>query len=118
MLKRILFIIVYFFSWVVFFEIARIFFLLSTTHLATEVPFSLIFQSLYYGLKMDMSMVGYISIPISLFVLASLFIPVFRKKGIYIIYTSIILFTQLLLIVADAEIFKAWGSRIDFTPLK
>lgn len=118
MLKRILFILIYFFTWVVFFELARIFFLLSTTHAVSELPSSLIFQSLFYGLKMDFSMAAYLTILVCLFVLAGVIIPFFRKKRIYIIYTGIILFIQLLLIVADVEIYKAWGSRIDFTPLK
>ena len=118
MLKRILFILIYLFTWVVFFEIARIYFLFSTWEYASGVPGSLILQSLWFGLKMDLSMASYFTIPVCLFVMLGLIIPAFRKKGVYVIYTWVILFIQLLLVVTDAEIYKAWGSRIDFTPVK
>ena len=118
MLKRILFILIYLFTWVVFFEIARIYFLFSTWEYASGVPGSLILQSLWFGLKMDLSMASYYTIPVCLFVMLGLIIPAFRKKGVYVIYTWVILFIQLLLVVTDAEIYKAWGSRIDFTPVK
>ena len=118
MLKRLLFIIFYILAWTVFFEIARIYFLLSAWQYTSKVPADLIFQSLRYGLKMDISMASYIAIPVCLFIIAGLFIPFFRKPKIYIIYTGIILFIQNLLIVADAELYKAWGSRIDFTAFK
>ncbi len=118
MLKRILFILAYIFAWVVFFEIARVFFLFSTWQYASRVPAYLVFQSLWYGLKMDLSMACYIAISVCLFAIAGLFLPFFRTRKIYLFYTGIILFIILLLIVTDAEIYKAWGTRIDFTPLK
>jgi len=118
MLKKALFILIYLLTWVAFFELARIFFLFSTWQYATEVPRLLLFQSLWYGLKMDLSMASYITVLTSLFSLAGIFIPFFRTKKIYIFYSAFVLFLLLLLIIIDAEIFKAWGNRIDFTPLK
>jgi phosphoglycerol transferase MdoB-like AlkP superfamily enzyme len=85
---------------------------------AKETPTSLILQSLWYGLKMDISMAAYLTILVCFFSIAALFIPFFRKRTIYFIYTGLILFIQLLLVIADAESFKAWGTRIDSTPLK
>jgi phosphoglycerol transferase MdoB-like AlkP superfamily enzyme len=118
MLKKIFFLLIYIFSWVIFFEVARLFFLVSTSQYSKDVPNSLLFQSLWFGLKMDFSMAAYLTGLICLFVLASLTIPFFRKGKIYFIYTAIILFVQLLLIIIDVESFKAWGTRIDSTPLK
>jgi phosphoglycerol transferase MdoB-like AlkP superfamily enzyme len=118
MLKKLLFLLIYLFSWVVFFELARIFFLLSTTQNAQGVSSALLFQTLWFGLKMDLSMAAYITVPVCLFVLVGVFISFFRKKIVYIIYTGLILLIELLLILADAEIYKAWGTRIDFTPLR
>ena len=118
MLKKIFFLLIYLFTWVIFFEVARIFFLLSTVQYAKETPSPLVFQSLWFGLKMDLSMAAYLTILVGVFVIASLFIPFFRKKWIYLIYTGLILFVQLLLIITDVESFKAWGTRIDSTPLK
>jgi len=118
MLKKIFFLVIYIFAWVVFFEVARVFFLLSTLDYAKETPSSFVLQSLWYGLKMDLSMAAYLTAPVCFFVIAALFIPFFRKKWIYLIYTGIILFIQLLLIITDSESYKAWGTRIDSTPLK
>src|SRR6187455_2875167 len=118
MLKKIFFLLIYIFTWVIFFEVARVFFLLSTMQYAKETPSSLILQSLWFGLKMDLSMAAYLTGWVCVFVIVSLFIPFFKKKWIYLIYTGIILFIQLLLIITDVESFKAWGTRIDSTPLK
>jgi len=94
------------------------FFLLSTIPYAKETPSSLVLQSLWYGLKMDLSMAAYLTSLVCLFVIAALFIPFFRKRSIYFIYTGLILFVQLLLIIIDVESYKAWGTRVDSTPLK
>ena len=118
MLKKIFFLLIYIFTWVIFFEIARVFFLLSTMEYAKETPSSFVLQSLWFGLKMDLSMTAYLTALVCVFVLAALFIPFFRKKWMYLIYTGIILFIQLLLIITDSESYKAWGTRIDSTPLK
>src|SRR6187402_3635895 len=118
MLKKIFFLLIYIFTWVIFFEVARVFFLLSTMQYAKETPSSLVLQSLWFGLKMDLSMAAYLTALVCVFVLAALFIPFFRKKWMYLIYTGIILFIQLLLIITDSVSHKAWGTRIDSTPLK
>ena len=118
MLKKIFFLLIYIFTWVIFFEVARVFFLLSTMDYAKETPSSLVLQSLWYGLKMDLSMTAYLTALVCVFVITSLFIPFFRKRWIYLIYTGVILFIQLLLIITDVESYKAWGTRIDSTPLK
>ena len=67
---------------------------------------------------MDLSMAAYLTILVCLFAIAALFIPFFRRKYIYFIYTGIILFIQLLLVIADSESYKAWGTRLDSTLLK
>lgn len=63
-------------------------------------------------------MAAYLTVFVCLFLIAALFIPFFKKSNIYIIYTGVLLFIQLLLIIIDSESFKAWGTRIDSTPLK
>lgn len=118
MFRKLLFILVYISAWVVFFELARVFFLLYEWQYTSRLSQILIFGSLWYGLKMDISMACYLAWPVCLFVIGGLFIPFFRKPAIYIVYTAIILFVQFLLIATDVEIFKAWGHRLDFTPLK
>jgi phosphoglycerol transferase MdoB-like AlkP superfamily enzyme len=67
---------------------------------------------------MDVSMAAYLTLAVCLFVIAALLIPFFRKKYVYFIYTGIILFIQLLITIVDSESYKAWGTRLDSTPLK
>ena len=85
---------------------------------AKETSSSLLFQSLWYGLKMDLSMAAYFTILVCFFAIAALFIPFFRKKKIYLVYTGILLFTQLLLVIIGSQSYKAWGTRIGSRPLK
>ena len=100
MLRKILFLLIYLFSWVIFFEIARLFFLLSTVQYAKEVSASLKMQSLWHGLKMDISMAAYLTALVCLFVMGAAFIPFFRKRTIYFTYTGIILFLLLFITIA------------------
>src|SRR5690606_17955243 len=46
------------------------------------------------------------------------FIKLEFLKRIVIVYTSVIAIILLLIFIADVFLFKAWGSRIDATPLK
>lgn len=63
-------------------------------------------------------MAAYLTVLVCLFVIGSVLIPFFRKRIIYLIYTGIILFLLLLIVIADAEGFKAWGTRLDYTPIR
>lgn len=113
-----MFLLIYLFSWVIFFELARVFFLISTAQYAKDVATSLKFQSLWYGLKMDLSIAAYITLLVCLFVIAAVYIPFFRKRIVYFTYTGIILFLLLFITIADAESYKAWGTRLDYTPIR
>ena len=115
---RILFVISYWIAAIIFFEVARIFFLLQNLKDAKALGFQTSVLSLYHGLIMDISMSTYIVIPVLLCVIISVFIIFFRKPFIYQLYTGIILFILLFLLVADVSIFNAWGFRLDATPLK
>jgi hypothetical protein len=67
---------------------------------------------------MDASMATYILIPVCLFLILSLFISFFSNNTIYHIYTGIILTPVLLIILCDLPAYRAWGYRLDATPLK
>lgn len=112
------FLLLYFLSWIVFFDLLRLLFLLYHLDKTRELSFSTILNTFWYGLRMDMSLAAYILASVCLFVLLSLIIPFFRRRIIYRIYTFLILFIILLTAVADLEIYNAWGFRIDATPLQ
>ena len=75
-------------------------------------------MSFVHGLRMDLSAAGYLLLPVCLFVIASLYVPLFRKARPYRIYYGIVLFLVLLITLADLEVYRSWGFRIDATPLK
>lgn len=67
---------------------------------------------------MDLSMACYLILVPCLLVLLSLFIPFFRKPLIYKIYSAIVLFLLLIIVLADLEIYTEWGYRLDSTVLQ
>jgi phosphoglycerol transferase MdoB-like AlkP superfamily enzyme len=117
MASKFKFLLLYFLTWVVFFDVLRLIFLLYHLDKTKQLHFSTIMATFWYGLRMDLSMAAYIVAPVCLFVLLSLIIPLFRKRIIYAVYTYIILFLILLIALSDLEIYEAWGFRIDATPL-
>ncbi len=118
MFGRPVFIIKYWVWWLLFFAMARAAFLVSNSAEVKTAGLKLALASLFYGLRMDMSMAAYIVLPVALFVMLSVFLPLFRRKAVYQVYTGILLVLTLLILFADIGLFKAWGSRLDATPLK
>jgi len=118
MVAKLKFLLLYFLSWVIFFDLMRIVFLAYHFNKTKHLSLRIILSSFWYGLRMDMSVAAYIIAPVSLFVLLSLFIHFFRRLPVYRTYTSIALFLVALLSFVDLEIYNQWGFRIDATPLK
>jgi phosphoglycerol transferase MdoB-like AlkP superfamily enzyme len=112
------FLLLYFLSWVVFFDLMRLVFLCYHYDKTKTLSAGTIFSSFWHGLIMDLSVAAYILAPVCLFVLVSLFIPFFRRLLIYRVYTYIVLLIVSLLSFFDLEIYNQWGFRIDSTPLK
>ena len=118
MAAKFKFLLVYFLSWIIFFDLMRLVFLAYHFDKTTQLSFKTLISSFLYGLRMDMSVAAYIIVPVCLFVLLSLFIHFFRRLLIYRIYTFIVLLVVGLISFFDLEIYNAWGFRIDTTPLK
>ena len=118
MLRRLLFLLFYWLIWIVFFQVARGVFLVYHLAHTRELPLKTNLLTFVYGLRMDISMATYILAPVCLFVLASIVVPFFRRPIIYKVYSYLLLFVVLLITVADLEIYEAWGTRLDATPLK
>ncbi len=118
MLSRIYLIIKYWLCWILFFECCRVIFLLAN-FTETKAAGSLnVLGSLFHGILMDASIAAYITVPLCIFIIASVFINYFKKPVITVIYTGIILLLILSICAADIGLFRAWGYRIDATPLK
>lgn len=118
MLRRLLFLLFYGLTWVLFFQAARAVFLVYHLSHTRELPLKTSLLTFLYGLRMDLSMSAYLLAPVCLFVLISIVVPFFRRAIIYKVYSYLLLFVILLVTVADLEVYEAWGSRMDATPLK
>ncbi|MFL5741787.1 MAG: LTA synthase family protein [Flavisolibacter sp.] len=115
---RLKFLFLYYFLWILLFELSRIVFLIFNYSESAHLPFSVMGLSLLYGLRMDVSMATYILIPVCLFVLAGIFIPFFGKTILYKIYSYLWLFFVLMVVTVDLELYRSWRFRIDATPLR
>jgi len=118
MFKPIFFIIKYWIGWVIFFEITRLVFLLANFKETWQAGFRNFLGSIFYGLRMDMSMAAYIAIPVCIFVLIAILFKPFQKRSLYFTYSAIIILPILMLLFADVGLFKAWGIRVDDSFLK
>jgi phosphoglycerol transferase MdoB-like AlkP superfamily enzyme len=118
MTAKFKFLLIYFLSWVIFFDLMRIVFLVYHSGKTKHLSFNTIISSFWYGLRMDLSVAAYIIAPVCLFVLLSLGIHFFRRLLIYRIYTFIVLLLIALISFFDLEIYNQWGFRIDATPIK
>ena len=118
MRSRIFFIVKYLLLWAVFFEICRVLFLLANLGETKAAGWGNVAGSIWHGLKMDIAIAAYLCLPVCILLLLSVFLPFFRRTLIYNIYTGLILFLAIFITAADIGLFKAWGYRIDATPLK
>jgi hypothetical protein len=115
---RFRFLVLYFLSWLLFFEVARALFLLGTWSASKGTLFSIIAKTFWYGARMDASMAAYLSLPVAVFLLLSLFVRFFCRPIAYQVYTLLTALPVLLIILSDIPMYKIWGFRIDATPLK
>lgn len=107
---------VYFLFWVVYFIAARIVFLIYHHTLSGDLTGGEIFNVFYYGLRLDFSFAGYISIIPFLLVFIKTFLVRLPIRGFIRWYSFVLIGLLSFLTVADLELFTAWGFRMDMTP--
>jgi len=102
--------------WFVFMIVARVCFLVYNHDQTANLSLIEICKVMLYGLKMDMSMCGYILMFCGIILTISVFI-----KGRWVFY-GLTVFTLLFLafstvtVTADLELYRHWGFRINTTP--
>jgi phosphoglycerol transferase MdoB-like AlkP superfamily enzyme len=108
----------YFIFWLLFFELGRCVFLGYHHGLAAHLSAGTLLQSLGYGLRLDASAAAYVSLlPFLLFVVDGL-LPWLPLNKLVRGYTLLIGTVLSLLMTADLELYRAWGFRLDDTPLQ
>jgi len=115
--NRLLFNLSYFAMWVLYFLFARIFFLLFHFKKTSELGFLTTLKTFFYGIQLDLSFAGYLSIIPFLLILLSIFIPSKIASFLIKIFTYLTVFILTLLLLTDASLYSSWGVRIDKTLL-
>jgi phosphoglycerol transferase MdoB-like AlkP superfamily enzyme len=114
MLKRLLFLALYWLTWILCFQLFRIIFLTYHYKKTLELGNMLIVQSFRHGLVMDISFASYILvIPALLISFTGRHWKWYNKT--LTVYSLIISFVIVLMVAIDLELFQAWGFRIDST---
>jgi phosphoglycerol transferase MdoB-like AlkP superfamily enzyme len=118
MLKtRLILIAKYFLYWLLFFVICRLLFLFYEWPLSKNLGVIDWFNILWHGIPMDLSATGYLLLLPCLFMSIFYFLRDKTLAGIINIYTYAILFICIFLVIADMELYRYWGFRLDATPL-
>jgi phosphoglycerol transferase MdoB-like AlkP superfamily enzyme len=117
MKQRIFYIIRLYFLFLAFFLFSKILFLVYHIGLTSEAGLSDALKIFYHGLRLDLSASAYLMlIPFLLLIVSS----IIRKdifKAVIPWYNGVIVIVLSLIIVADLELYKYWGFRLDVTPL-
>lgn len=115
MKQRILTFISIFFYFVLIFCIGKVAFTLIHQSLGGGVGFSDIFQVLYHGLPLDLSMSGYLTAIPALLLIASIWIKPKVIGNIFNVYFGIILSIIAIISIVDLVVYPYWGFHFDST---
>jgi phosphoglycerol transferase MdoB-like AlkP superfamily enzyme len=117
MRERLKFILSYYLFWLFYFFFVKIIFLLYNLEHTRELDWETIYKIMLFGFKLDLSFASYISVIPFLIVAVSSFFPNKYFRYILLTFTSILLFILTFISIVDLELYKAWGYRLDSTPL-
>ncbi|WP_423148253.1 LTA synthase family protein [Rubrolithibacter danxiaensis] len=118
MLKSLFILIRYFLFWLLFFFIDRLVFLLYFTEKLKNVRFGEISKTFLYGLRLDTSMAGYISIlPLLMYIFLILVPRVHISALVPKIYTRVLIILFSFISIVNFNIYREWGSKVNFRAL-
>lgn len=117
MKKRIRAILAYALFWLIFFFVARLFFIFTHFREAFQFNAGLLGLTFWHGIKLDFSAIGYIMIIPMLLMIPGVYFNGnwFRKFMKW--YTCVIIVISSTIVVSDTLLYKYWGFRMDYTPL-
>ena len=105
----------YFIFWMIFFWLAKVFFLVSNFEQTSQLAASEILGIFGYGLKMDVSTVCYLLVMPGLLLALRIFLSARFVNSFNWIYTLVVLIVALLLVVLDLGLYPHWGTRVNIT---
>lgn len=117
MKNRLAFLLGYLCIWLLFFIVFKAIFLIYHADQSSELTFPFIINIFLHGLRLDLSFSAYIAAIPFLLVSLSVLFPIKFIRAIIKWYTILVTVLVTFLCVVDLELFKAWGFRLDATPL-
>ncbi|UOQ71109.1 hypothetical protein [Hymenobacter cellulosilyticus] len=109
----------YFLFWLVYFVITKAAFLLYHFPKTAQLPAGSVARIFGYGLRLDASATAYLSvIPFLVFVIGSALPARWFPRRLLAFYSAVIGVVVACFTVADLDLYRAWGFRLDATPLQ
>jgi len=115
--RRILFLLQFFIFWIGFFFLSRALFLGYNYTLSKEMTFLEYLEVFGRGLWMDTSMTGYFALIASLLMGLLFFLKGRYLRGVFDTFVFLLLLFVVPIVLADVELYRNWGFRMDSTPL-
>jgi phosphoglycerol transferase MdoB-like AlkP superfamily enzyme len=108
--------------WAIFFfiifEMMRLIFVCINFESAAKISFHQLLMSFWYGIRQDLSAIGYLLVlPVLSFVFNNIANKFFYWRKLVIGYTNTVLFILALMTVLDALLYRHWGYHMDTTVL-
>ncbi|WP_442591642.1 LTA synthase family protein [Pedobacter sp. AW31-3R] len=115
MLKALIFFARFFVLWLLFFLLDRLIFIGINLEQLKNSSATEILASCYYSLRLDLSMVAYMAVAPILFFLFFFFIPLKKKVPFswISVYNKVLVVIFSILGVANFNIYREWGSKIN-----
>jgi phosphoglycerol transferase MdoB-like AlkP superfamily enzyme len=117
MKKRLIAILFYALFWLLFFFVARLFFIATHFSEASHFRFIALAATFWHGIKLDNSAIGYIFLIPGLFLIPGVYFSGDWYRISVRWYSYIIIIVSSVIIVSDTLLYKYWGFRMDYTPL-
>ena len=105
----------YFIFWMIFFWLAKAFFLISNFEQTRQLSMSEVFGIFGYGIKMDISTACYLLAVPGLLLSLRIFIPSRFVNRFFWIYTLVFLIIASFLLILDLGLYPHWGTRVNIT---
>lgn len=103
--------------WPGLFLLQRCLFLALNWNKVSRLPWSDILLAQRYGLPMDLSMTGYLLLPVVLLCIPLLFRDGSLWRTILRVYLCVLVILSCIIAIADVGLFKSWGSRVNLKAL-
>ncbi len=117
MKKRIKALSFYALFWLVYFIIARLFFIVFQYKDSAHYSIGQLFASFWHGSALDISTTGYYMLLPVLVIIPHVFFNGNWYGRILKWYTFILIVFSSIIVVSDANLYSYWGFRMDYTPM-